>query len=117
MPTDTNIEWDDVFGALSDETRRTVLDHLGRTDSMTLSELVRACVPDDEPPSEAELNEVTALLFHTHLPKLAVAKLITWDAREDEITPTSLTADLVDGSLDVPLSETSTRSTRPTTVE
>ena len=79
------VEDEDAFHqALSDERRRRVLAALcDEDDSLLLTDLARYVVdrePGVEPPTAETVQDCRISLYHCHLPKLAEAGLITFDA-------------------------------------
>ena len=87
-----------VFDVLMNPERRTLLRSL-ITDGpvVTVDDLAETLAAslagaDDEHEKAVELNKIA--LVHTHLPKLAAARLIHWPAASDEVQITSLLDEL-----------------------
>ena len=70
---------DELFGVLSDRTRRTVLFHLRQHRAATVAELVDVAVDLDEGDA-ATPDRIKAALHHNHLPVLTASRLVTYDA-------------------------------------
>lgn len=74
--------WDDVVDCLADERRRAALLVLEeRADAMERTDLARAVAARERggDPSSGAVEEVSATLYHVHLPKLADAGLVDTD--------------------------------------
>lgn len=83
---------DAVFDLLSHRRRRLVVEHLSDGESETgLRELAGAIDSeemDDE--SAAPTDRIALTLHHVHLPRLADADLVDYDAETNTVTPTRI---------------------------
>ncbi|WP_123537826.1 DUF7344 domain-containing protein [Halosimplex salinum] len=89
-----NWSTDEILACLADHERRVVLSTLReRTTHVSIEELathVAAAVADESlvDVSQEERDSVHVDLYHAHLPKLADAGLIEWNADDDAVTTT-----------------------------
>lgn len=83
-----NVSRDDLFEALTESRRRTVLSAIATDGTpIELRALARAVAREEANVADADVSEdtferVSVSLYHTHLPKLANLGLIEFDARE-----------------------------------
>jgi hypothetical protein len=91
-PAVSRPSFDDIFELLSNKRRRYAIHYLSTTEDgvATLSDLVEQVVtwetetsPNDVP--DDYQRRVEASLHHTHLPKLADANIIDYDARSESL--------------------------------
>lgn len=97
-PTDTDgdgeLSLDTLYALLADRRRRTVLSILAARDrSMTVSDLASAILEFDDADAgsgyEDELTRIGVALVHVHLPRLADAGIVEYDATHGLVEPTA----------------------------
>lgn len=87
----------DVFDAMANERRRQVVAVLAgestATDLSTLVDRVANRLPSDrtDPTSRPALRQLRVSLHHQHLPKLAAAGLVEYDAEAETVESTPMT--------------------------
>jgi DNA-binding transcriptional ArsR family regulator len=103
--TASGIDWDDVYRALSNETRREILQQLidenGRMHESNLVEslgrpsTVSADGGEIDEEAHASIEErVRMHLSHVHLPQLDKARLVDWNRAEETVSVTQLSTKL-----------------------
>jgi DNA-binding transcriptional ArsR family regulator len=85
MVREERIDWDVVFKALANTTRRELLRYLTRTRTATISDVKRALLDVETSSNDGDLLQVDIELTHVHLPTLTDAELVTVDTERETI--------------------------------
>jgi hypothetical protein len=91
-PTQRAIDWTPIYESLADETRRTLLQCLtettGAVDVADVTDYILET--SDQPRTDGLVARVELRLYHVHLPRLADAGLVQWDADRKTVSLTDL---------------------------
>jgi DNA-binding transcriptional ArsR family regulator len=81
------IDLDALFEALGDAQRRQILGYLDATDDdvAAYSDLIEHVADDSGGESAADHDRIAVSLHHNHLPKLADAGIVEYDARSETV--------------------------------
>ncbi|WP_415379085.1 hypothetical protein [Halosimplex sp. TS25] len=104
----TPSERDALFAILADSSRRRLLDALGTLEPgsrTTLSALSDRFAADDGPAGDEQRRDAAVALHHIHLPKLADAGLIEYDAEAKVVEVTGRSGERPDPAVDIPIGE------------
>jgi hypothetical protein len=89
MTSKGNEDWSVIYAVLASDERRDLLQYLTRVPEASLEDVIQGMFKKEDEPTKPEVDAIRLRLYHVHIPKLAEAGLLTWDAQAERVALTA----------------------------